>query len=249
MFSVMTLEEGPLEDQKPKEVHENNLQSLGVEPPSLEAPNEVDNHNEFIHEEAIDASHHDPSHSPQDTAKDRVRLLHERNMSPEEYQKANKNLEASFGNLTLIMNRFEKGRKVTSSQFNTCFNIHGESNDMLPKNCPNCLGFLEDQERWYLEACFEIRAVMKELEQHVRDYVTKPELIQEHASDGTRHFNPDGIAFCELNIQRLDIAQGMLQTLYVDAELGEGWPRTGKSGDISHDFSQVKKTEPDEVKN
>ncbi|KAI5242823.1 hypothetical protein E4T43_04509 [Aureobasidium subglaciale] len=220
MFSVMTLEEGPLEDQKPEEVHEKNLHSLGVEQPCPEAPTEVDIHNESTHEQII-----------------------------EEYQKANKHIEASFGNLALIMNRFEKRRKVTSFLFNACFKMHRESNNTLPKNCPNCLGFLEDQERWYLEACFEIRAVMKELEQQVRDNGTKPELIQEHASGGTRHFNPDGIAFCELNIQRLDIAECMLQTLYVDAELDEGWPRTGKSGDISHHLSQVKKTEPDEVEN
>ncbi|KAI5275025.1 hypothetical protein E4T47_01889 [Aureobasidium subglaciale] len=254
MFSVMTLEEGPLEDQKPEEVHEKNLHSLGVEQPCPEAPTEVDIHNESTHEQIIDASHHKPSHTSQDAAiskpaDDRIRLLQERNISPEEYQKANEHIEASFGNLALIMNRFEKRRKVTSFLVNACFKMHRESNNTLPKNCPNCLGFLEDQERWYLEACFEIRAVMKELEQHVRDNGTKPELIQEHASGGTRHFNPDGIAFCELNIQRLDIAECMLQTLYVDAELGEGWPRTGKFGDTSHYLSQVKKTEPDEVKN
>ncbi|KAI5202343.1 hypothetical protein E4T39_04744 [Aureobasidium subglaciale] len=147
------------------------------------------------------------------------------------------------------MRRFNVHREFTRSLFNICFNTHGKSNDTLPKDCPSCLEFLEHQEQWYLEACSEIRAAIKELEQHTRDYAIRPELIPEHASDGTRQFNPNGVAFCELNVQRLEVAEGMLQTLYIDAELAKGWPRSGNSVDISRSLSQAKKTEPDEVKN
>ncbi|KAK6000452.1 hypothetical protein QM012_003698 [Aureobasidium pullulans] len=166
-------------------------------------------------------------------------VLREQSITPEEMHHASKHIEANYKRLERDLECFAEQRLLISQSLQYWFVIHEHDSAWETKDpCQKCLMRFDRIDEIYFVACSNVRDMMTVLDEGLRASALLYESTRKSVTGQTQRQTFG--EFCAPLLQMLESTEGMLQSLFDDAEERKGWPQASSSEQPSSMASRPK---------